>query len=205
MIKDQFRKSGIRSPSGVGLSPSTKFHWQLFFHALPINGVKGRTILFVHLPQLGQNSGNEWQDSIEVMKALLSLSLLALLAPGISAHTLSEQLQECSHITPDNSRLICYDKLSATLGQRAEQDFGREQKQISQAPQSIEATITHIRANAYDKQIITLANGQIWQQIDSNRIRWKTGNRVIIERGLLGSFFMKPAEGKRKIRVKRLK
>ncbi|WP_299946017.1 hypothetical protein [uncultured Microbulbifer sp.] len=139
------------------------------------------------------------------MKALLPLPLLALLVPDVSANTLSEQLQECSHITPDNSRLICYDKLSATLGQRAEQDFGHEQKKISQAPQSIEATITHIQAAAYDKRIITLDNGQIWRQNDDKRIHWNVGDPIVVERGLLGSFFMKPAEGRRKIRVKRLK
>ncbi|MDP5209738.1 hypothetical protein [Microbulbifer sp. 2205BS26-8] len=71
------------------------------------------------------------------MKVLLPLSLLALLAPGVSANTLNEQLQQCSRIMPDSSRLICYDKLNAALEQSAEQNFGREQKQISQAPQSI--------------------------------------------------------------------
>ncbi|WKD51500.1 hypothetical protein [Microbulbifer spongiae] len=139
------------------------------------------------------------------MKVLLPLSLLALLAPGISANTLSEQLQQCSRITPDSSRLICYDKLNAALEQSAEQNFGRGQQQISQAPQSIQATITHIRAAAHNKRIITLDNGQIWGQSDGSRVHWKAGDPVVVERGLLGSFFMKPAEGRRKIRVKRLR
>ncbi|WP_346836748.1 hypothetical protein [Microbulbifer sp. SAOS-129_SWC] len=139
------------------------------------------------------------------MRLLLSSALL-LLAVQASADTLSDQLRDCAGISPDSKRLACYDALSGSLDQRAERDFGREQQRISEeAPDTLNAAITNIQSGAYNKLIITLSNGQVWRQIDSHRVHWDSGDQVQVERAMFGSFRMKPADGGRTIRVKRIK
>ncbi|WP_299585003.1 hypothetical protein [uncultured Microbulbifer sp.] len=139
------------------------------------------------------------------MKRIFIASLLTLLAPTIYANSLGKQLKECSEITTNTDRLSCYDKLSLSLEKLAEQDFGQELKQIAEAPESIEAKIADIQDGAHDKKIVTLENGQIWKQNDTGRIFWQAGDLVIVERAMFGSFFMKPTQGGKKMRVRRLK
>lgn len=139
------------------------------------------------------------------MRSLLLFTLL-ICAAGACADSLTTQLRGCTSIKNNNERLSCYDALSKTLDRRAEQDFGQEQQRIAEeAPDSISATIAGIRDGAYNKVIVTLDNGQVWQQNDSGRVHWDQGEKVLVERALFGSFFMKSAEGGRKIRVKRVK
>ncbi|SDZ86538.1 hypothetical protein SAMN05216562_0859 [Microbulbifer marinus] len=134
------------------------------------------------------------------------IPLLALLATGASADSLANQLKGCSSIEADTERLACYDALSNSLTERAEQHFGQEQQRvIEEAPDSIEATIAQIDKVAYGKLLITLDNGQVWRQNDSGRVNWKTGDSVTVERALFGSFLMKPTDGGRNLRVKRVK
>ncbi|WKT61953.1 hypothetical protein Q2E61_07075 [Microbulbifer thermotolerans] len=140
------------------------------------------------------------------MRTLLIIPTLILAAAGASADTLSKQLRACAAIEASDKRLACYDTLSGTLDQRAEQNFGQEQLRITEdAPDTIEAAIADISKTAYNKALITLDNGQVWRQNDSTRLTWKVGDAVVLERGLLGSFFMKQADGGRKIRVKRIR
>ncbi|WP_237065455.1 hypothetical protein [Microbulbifer guangxiensis] len=137
------------------------------------------------------------------MRKTIFLSLL-LLATSASADSLTKQMRGCASIQSDKERLGCYDALSKSLDERAEQNFGQEQKRIvEEAPEQITAQISEVQEGAYGKAIITLDNGQVWRQNDSGRVRWSAGDRIVVERGLFGSFFMKPAQGGRKIRVKR--
>ncbi|WP_308367018.1 MULTISPECIES: hypothetical protein [unclassified Microbulbifer] len=139
------------------------------------------------------------------MRSLLFIPWL-LLAGTAGADSLADQMQRCAGMQNDSERLACYDALGSSLEQRAEQSFGREQQQIAEeAPDSINATIAEIRDAAYGKLQITLTNGQVWRQNDSTRVNWKSGDMVIIERALFGSFFMKQADGGRSMRVKRVK
>ena len=140
------------------------------------------------------------------MRNLYMTALLLLLASHASADSLTDQLRGCAAIKQDSERLACYDALSGSLEKRAKQNFGREQAQISEeAPDSISVKIAAIEPGAYGKLIITLDNGQVWRQNDSVRVHWDSGDQVQVERGALGSFFMRLEDGGRKIRVKRIK
>ncbi|WP_323844664.1 hypothetical protein [Microbulbifer magnicolonia] len=140
------------------------------------------------------------------MRSILIFPALVLLAASASADSVSKQLKGCASIAADAERLACYDALSNSLEQRAEQNFGQEQQRIAEeAPESIEGTIAEIREIAHDKLLITLENGQVWRQNDSGRFNWKSGDAVIVERALFGSFLMKPTDGGRTMRVKRVK
>ena len=72
-------------------------------------------------------------------------------------------------------------------------------EQISQ----IEAVVTDVRESATEKLTVALDNGQIWQQLDSQRLLLKSGETVIIRKASLGSFLMEKQSGSRSIRVKR--
>ncbi|WP_444914271.1 hypothetical protein ACJJI3_01170 [Microbulbifer sp. ZKSA004] len=140
------------------------------------------------------------------MKTALIFSMLVLISPSIFAQSVASQIKSCSETKPQDKRLSCYDQIAASLEQHAVRDFGREQKLASEeAPEKIDAKITAIQMGAYNKRFITLDNGQVWKQNDSSRVFWNVGDSVIVERALLGSFFMKPADGSRKLRVKRIK
>jgi len=72
--------------------------------------------------------------------------------------------------------------------------------QISQ----IEARITDVRKSASKKLTVTLDNGQIWRQLDDQRMSLKGGETVIIRKASLGSYLMEKQSGSRSIRVKRV-
>jgi hypothetical protein len=73
-------------------------------------------------------------------------------------------------------------------------------KQIDQ----IEAKVTDVRKSAYKKLTVTLDNGQIWRQLDNQRMPLKSGETVIIRAASLGSFLMEKQSGSSSIRVKRV-
>ncbi|MCQ3829629.1 hypothetical protein HXX02_09220 [Microbulbifer elongatus] len=143
--------------------------------------------------------------------ALRTTTFLLLLAPVFasppaSAETLEDTLRRCTEFSNDQKRLACFDKAAANLKARAELRFGHEGKDIAEeAPESISATITSAAEGAHGKFTFTLDNGQVWRQTSSGRAIWREGEQVTLERGALGSFFMRKATGGRSLRVKRIK
>lgn len=67
----------------------------------------------------------------------------------------------------------------------------------------IVAIVTDVRKSATKKLTVTLNNGQIWRQLDSQRMRLKSGETVIIRKASLGSYLMEKQSGSGSIRVKR--
>jgi hypothetical protein len=68
----------------------------------------------------------------------------------------------------------------------------------------IEATLAEVKRTPYGKLVLVLDNGQIWAQIDTNRLRVKPGDAVRIKAARLGSFLLEKQTGSRLIRVKRV-
>ncbi|WNZ54983.1 hypothetical protein QT397_19210 [Microbulbifer sp. MKSA007] len=140
------------------------------------------------------------------MKAFIIFALLILSSSPIFADSLKNQVKSCSEIKPQEGRLTCYDQIANSLDQQEVKEFGQEQKRIAEeAPNQIEAEIVAIQMAAHQKRMISLNNGQIWKQNDSKGVNWKIGDLVVVERAMFGSFFMKPADGGPKLRVKRIK
>ncbi|MBY6189693.1 hypothetical protein KUV22_04610 [Microbulbifer agarilyticus] len=138
-----------------------------------------------------------------LVSPLLVTSIFGLPA---MADTVQEELKRCTEFSDDSKRLACYDKLANNLQTHVEQRFGQEEKRaIQEAPESITATIESAQKGAYGKYTFTLDNGQVWRQTDSGRTIWRGGEQVTLERGALGSFFMRKTEGGRALRVKRIK
>ncbi len=65
-------------------------------------------------------------------------------------------------------------------------------------------TVTDVQESATRRLIVTLENGQVWQQLDDKRLHIKTGETVTIRKASLGSFLMEKNSGSRAIRVKRI-
>ncbi|WP_444907751.1 hypothetical protein ACJJIR_06705 [Microbulbifer sp. SSSA008] len=141
------------------------------------------------------------------MKAILVTCFIAfsmLSNSPVFATPLTEELAKCSRIEADIKRLSCYDMLTDSLKDRAKNEFGKKQKSVvTETPSFIEARIVSITKGAYHKSLIKLDNGQVWRQNDDSRIHWKTGSLVVVEKAMLGSFFMQAKDGGRKVRVKR--
>lgn len=56
----------------------------------------------------------------------------------------------------------------------------------------------------YGKLIITLSDGQVWKQMDSEQFRLSAGDTVVISRGFMGSFYLKKNGQNKTLLVKRL-
>ena len=85
-------------------------------------------------------------------------------------------------------------------------DFGLvELPETKREPQSLEATVVAVKRGANGLRITLDADGQIWRQVDSNRLSLKSGERIRIKQGLGNSFYLNKAKGSRSIRVRRVK
>ncbi|WP_341502403.1 hypothetical protein [Gallaecimonas sp. GXIMD4217] len=138
-----------------------------------------------------------------------TLMLLALASFAGQATTLESKLQECAQ-RPDNQlRLACYDTLAEQAREEAptaEQRFGLEHKQTQQgAAESLTALVADAKRNAYGKLSIRLDNGQLWKQTDGGRFSLEAGDKVVLDKGALGSVFLSKAGETRRIKVKRIK
>lgn len=149
------------------------------------------------------------------MKRLI-LPLLFLFVQ--SAFAVEDALTRCRQIEDIEERVACYDKVVDSLSEsvaipQAQALFGRgdaEAKRIVETTLAIEqidrvtAVVTEIRESATRKLIITLDNGQIWRQLDSQTMRLKNGESVIVRKASLNSFLMAKKSGGRSIRVRRV-
>ena len=68
---------------------------------------------------------------------------------------------------------------------------------------SIVAKVSDVQTLATKKVVITLDNGQVWRQLDNQRLSLKAGEAVVIRKASLGSFLLEKDSGSRNIRVKR--
>jgi len=168
-------------------------------------------------------------------KLFLSLALIALSFSTMAYKpSLQKRLSVCAELKNDVKRLACYDKLvrkkhhlkeakdeisavrtvpevapkvTAAKASVAEKEFGIEHKisRTEDAPDSMTATVTSVKKNAYGKLRITLDNGQKWIQSDSGKLKLKKGEQVVITRASLGSFKLNRVGKKKAIKVKRQK
>lgn len=167
-----------------------------------------------------------------MIKKIILICFVALIPTAYSqAQTLVDELAKCTQIDNSLKRLICFDDLAqkltgntafkeaknnvktnpvvpaAPVAQASDDDyFGKEQTKVAEmsTEDKIYATVTEINKNARKKSIFTLSNGQEWLHVDESRLRLKIGERVYVERGMLGAFYMGKDSENRRIKVKRV-
>lgn len=79
----------------------------------------------------------------------------------------------------------------------------RESQQKKDEASEMSAVVGTVEEDPYGKLIVTLADGQIWRQTDSEVFKLRSGDSVTISRGLLGSFYLQKDGLNRRMRVKR--
>ena len=118
----------------------------------------------------------------------------------------------------DAARLACYDKAlgrTAAAGQPA--DFGMtaellKQKQVEAGikppppppPETMSAKVTNVTPRGTGRLVITLDNGQVWEQQEDTDTLLDTGDGVTITHGLFGALWMDDSSRHRRTRVKRI-
>lgn len=145
------------------------------------------------------------------MRYLLILVSL-LISQIVGAAELEDALRSCRVLAVEADRLACYDRIvverrdveaAASTEQQtaardaspepasptAEEKFGFEFS-VKDAPESLISTIADVRKNAKGGLVLTLANDQIWQQSDSQRLFLDAGDSVTIYRGAFSAFYL---------------
>ena len=87
-----------------------------------------------------------------------------------------------------------------------EKQFGLEHKVKTETlADTFAGKITKIAKTARGKFVLTFNNGSVWQQTTDTTLKVKEGETVIIERGLLGAFYLKKEGINKRMKVKRVK
>jgi hypothetical protein len=144
------------------------------------------------------------------LSALMTLSSVA-----IAGEALPAQFEACAAMRRDAERLACFDKAVALIkagGEgaappSAENMFGAN-SDIASAPgappavkreelKQISGSVTSLRRSDDGMIQLTLDNGQIWRQQDSDvRLAVATGDQVTIVRGAMGTFRLTDKTGR---------
>jgi hypothetical protein len=158
-----------------------------------------------------------WLILIGRIAAVLATSAGARSNPPTGTPAAVQSLLACQSLADAGQRLSCFDKAAQGLADamtkkevvivdkaRANEAkrslfgfsipnfsslFGAGDEQVNQ----IESTITASFENGYEGWAIRLSDGSTWQQTDSAPIAIppRKGDKVVIKRGTLGSYFVK--------------
>lgn len=151
----------------------------------------------------------------------ISFHLIALLvAASLPGLAVGSEMEACRRIASDSARLACYDALAdsassaneAPAAISAESLFGRDATRTSTAlqqqtgikpPQILDTEIMLVKTRADGKLLITLQNGQRWEQIDGRPLPLAPGDSIRIRKAAFGSWLLYKQAGGRSIRVRR--
>lgn len=138
-----------------------------------------------------------------------------------------DSLRGCVSEPDDALRLLCYDRAmgrqpaaaatrqaagsSAPSQLSAEDRFGlsdeqaRKKENVEQVPEleRLVSTVTKVARRSQGELVVTLANGQVWAQKQTQTFHVDVGETVTIKGAALGSFMMSTASG-RSTRVTRV-
>ncbi len=161
------------------------------------------------------------------MRKLIALSFFGL----IGSVTAAESLQQCRAIMDASDRLQCYDQyvdtqsaksvsakapdaVAATAAAkvtepvktaRDEALFGTSGETIESKIADLNVQVQSISTDSRQKLLLTMQNGQRWQQLDNGFLKVSQGDNCVISSGVFGSYTMKCQQGTKSIRVKRVR
>jgi len=157
--------------------------------------------------------------SIEKLFFCALVGCLLLSKPVFAEQTdLAVKVKSCSKINDSQARLSCFDELSnkpsktvqAELTTQQEDAFAKghvkkTDEELAKEINSITLTISKVSKALRGELKITFSNGQKWLQKDGHKMKLKVGETVTLQKGALGSVYLKKANSKKRIKVKRLK
>ncbi|WDD99024.1 hypothetical protein [Thalassomonas actiniarum] len=153
---------------------------------------------------------------------------------AIQAFDLKDELMVCAATKDSLSRLACYDKLvqerklstgsediavkprkkaagdvaATTQSKNKADDFGKAHIAATAAEEdnsSMFSEIDKVKELHYGKLALTLTNGQVWHQTDSNKLLLEAGDKVELIEGMLSAIYLRKDGFNKRIRVKRIK
>ncbi|HEY4212073.1 MAG TPA: hypothetical protein VGM84_11370 [Steroidobacteraceae bacterium] len=147
--------------------------------------------------------------------ALATGPVAAAETPGDGLETL-KKARACTVESDQTKRLACYDRelgksnapaadfgLNADVVRRAQAEAGVK---APAAASQIRGKVAAVRADPYGRVIVTLDDGQVWQQQDFNReFPVHVGDEIGFKTGALGALWMLDAHDRMQTRVQRLK
>lgn len=87
---------------------------------------------------------------------------------------------------------------------RAAAEFGFEDH-LKDAPKQLISTVTLTDRNAKGGLVVSLANGQVWQQTGGERLFLNPGDTIYLFRGAMSAFYLSTSATGRRYRVSRLR
>lgn len=130
-----------------------------------------------------------------------------------------EALRACQALTADADRLACYDRAAAALSTSVEKKevIVLDQQDVKKTKRSlfgftlpriglfgdadkdrdtpeftqIETTVTGVRGLGYGKYSFTIEDGAVWQTTEAAPMTPKPGEKVLIKKAALGSYFIR--------------
>jgi hypothetical protein len=157
--------------------------------------------------------------------AVMLVGLFFVMPPVAAQSGVDAPAHPCAAVVAPLERLACYDaafprpatavaESKAAAEAQARQEFGlsererRERDTTSLAepiPERLESTVTRLDFASNGARVITLDNGQVWQQSEvSSKGRLTVGDRVVVRNAALGSFML-VTPAKVALRVRRLR
>lgn len=160
----------------------------------------------------------------------LSALLFCCLIGSVHA---AEDLQQCRAIADATARLLCYDQYvdaqtasvattsvpaattvtaspatTSTAPAKTARDealFGTSGETIESQIADLTVQVQTISTDSRQKLLLTMQNGQRWQQLDNAFLKVSQGDSCVISSGVFGSYTMKCQQGTKSIRVKRIR
>lgn len=127
---------------------------------------------------------------------------------------MESDLFKCFAMTDEQKRLVCYDDISRNLAdakpekkelaeKRAVADFGLTHQ--TQSFDELELQAVKVEKNPSGDWVITMENGQVWEQTKEQDYRFRSNQpKVRIFKLLFGSYAMTEEGRTKKLRVKRI-
>jgi hypothetical protein len=161
--------------------------------------------------------------------------LVALLASSVATAQTPADIARCTAIDSDAERLACYDKLFVRSADQPQEqtkapatvaaaeaaaasasagldDFGldgrkpAEQVTTPKGSDEMQARIARLDTQPRGEYVLTLDNGQVWQQQEYDwHLAFKVGDEVIIKRGVLKSYRLQQKGNNRTTPVTRIR
>lgn len=161
-------------------------------------------------------------------------SLTAWLFCGlVGSASAADNLLQCRAIEDASARLQCYDQYvdahstkdvtvaepsvaavaassaaKATAPVKTARDealFGTSGETIESKIADLSVQVQAISVDSRQKLVLTMQNGQRWQQLDNGFLKVSQGDSCVISSGVFGSYTMKCQQGTKSIRVKRIR
>ena len=120
--------------------------------------------------------------------------------PPVNAAGADDAIRICRQIEDPSGRLACYDRIG-----RADPSVPAASQAARNAPpkpEPLHQKVLDARRAPDGKLIVSLDNGQVWHQLDTDRADIRPGDDITIRPGALGSYLLVGPRDRNAIRVR---